>query len=336
MMKAFCPKCNREVEYKTRKNIIKEYKGVKVQVEETIAYCTECGEDIVVMDIEKENLNKLYKKYRKITGIISPEDIVKFREKYDISQRELVAILGWGKMTINRYERGALPSQSHSDILKAIINNEVLFKEKIEEAYNMDRINQKLYNNFKDILKGSLKSLQKQVINSKLSHPEDIYNGFRKLDLERLENLISYIADKVDNLYKTSLNKYLNFIDLLAFKELVRSITGLRYAKLQFGPVIEDKGYEEIINYLDDKFYKEETERCDCSIITKIRSKKNYDMSMFSNNELMIIDRVINKLKGMSCGDISKESHKEMGWKKTEMNQLISYDYAEDLKMKFD
>jgi hypothetical protein len=87
--------------------------------------------------------------------------------------------------------------------------------------------------------------------------------------------LISYIADKVDNLYKTSLNKYLWYIDFENFRENVRSVTGLRYVKQQYGPVIENKGYEEIINLLEDKFYKEETEDIyNNSTKVKILSKK--------------------------------------------------------------
>ena len=46
---------------------------------------------------------KEYTKYIKKANIIKAEDIVKLREKYDISQREFTSILELGKMTINRY-----------------------------------------------------------------------------------------------------------------------------------------------------------------------------------------------------------------------------------------
>ena len=46
------------------------------------------------------------------------------REKYDISQRELTSILGFGKMTINRYERGGIPTKSQSDYIRVLIENE--------------------------------------------------------------------------------------------------------------------------------------------------------------------------------------------------------------------
>ena len=336
MEKIFCEKCNKKVNYDIRKNTITEYKGQIVNVEENIAVCTECKNDIFVPDIENDNLKRLYAKYGELVGIISAEEIIKLREKYNISQRELVAVLGWGKMTINRYEKGALPSKSHSDILKDIIFNEERFKLTVKEAFGANRISQKTY----DKLLSSFQSSKKNIINSllklELSHEEDIENGFRKFDIERVENLISYIASKVDNLYKTSLNKYLWFIDFENFKENVRSITGLRYVKQQYGPVIENKGYEKILDLLDDKFYKEETEDIySNSSKAKIISKNNYDMSIYTEDEIEVIDSVIEKLKNISCSQISDESHKEKGWIENDINNIISYDYADKLKMVF-
>lgn len=336
MKNIFCTNCNEKVNYSIRKNIIQEYKGQMVNVEENIATCDVCGKDIFVTDIENDNLKRLYAKYGELTGTITPEEVIKFREKYNLSQRDLVSLLGWGKMTINRYERGALPSKSHSDILKGIMSNEEIFKQKVKEAYEDLRINEKNYNKLTSYFKSSKTNIIKSLLESELIHEEDILNGFRKFEIERVENLISYIADKVDNLYKTSLNKYLWFIDFENFKENVRSITGLRYVKQQYGPVIENKGYEEIINLLDDKFYKEETEdNYTNSTTTKLISKKNYDMSIYDQEEMDVIDAVIKKFKDISCSKISDESHKEAGWIKNDINNIISYEYAEELKMEF-
>ncbi|GAA0864758.1 type II TA system antitoxin MqsA family protein [Paraclostridium tenue] len=145
MNKIFCPECNEKTTYHIINQIINEYKEYKVDVIQHIAVCDKCSEKIYVSELENENLKRLYKKYRNIAGIISPKEIINFREKYSISQRELVAILDWGKMTINRYERGSLPNQIHSNTLELIIRDERYFKEKIEEAYKNNRINEKTH-----------------------------------------------------------------------------------------------------------------------------------------------------------------------------------------------
>ena len=126
------------------------------------------------------------------------------------------------------------------------------------------------------------------------------------------------------------------YIDFENFKENVRSITGLRYVKQQYGPVIENKGYEKIIDLLDDKFYKEETEDVySNSTKVKIISKNNYDISIYTEDEIEVINYVIERFKNLSCSQISDESHKEKGWIDNNINNIISYDYADELKMNF-
>lgn len=118
---------------------------MSMKLKQDKVYCEKCNEK-VKYNIIKENLRRLYSKYRELTGIISPQDIIDFRAKHNISQTELVAILDWGMMTINRYERGSIPNQIHSDILKLIIKDESYFREKVEDAYKCKRINEKTYN----------------------------------------------------------------------------------------------------------------------------------------------------------------------------------------------
>ena len=332
--KVYCEKCNEKVEYLIINEVKEEYKNVKVNVEQNIGICSQCKERLYVTELEEANLDRLYTKYRELTGIVSPKDIIEFREKYNISQRELVAILDWGKMTINRYERGSLPNQSHSEILKLIINNESYFREKVEDAYKAGRITEKTYTEIftcVDVYEDTKDDLQLSTfIQAKLSHNPSIYNGFREFDLDRLENLIGYIASRVNDLYKTSLNKYLWYMDFLNYKNTLKSITGLRYIRYTYGPIIEGKNYELILN-LDSKFEKEDRE-INYNIRTKIHSKNNYDLSLFSKDEIKVIDRVIELLKDKNATNISDLSHEERAWIETKDNELISYEYAHDLK----
>jgi len=147
-------------------------------------------------------------------------------------------------------------------------------------------------------------------------------------------NSHSYVADKVD-LYKTSLNKYLWYIDLENFKRNVRSITGLRYMRYTYGPVIEEFKYEDILNLKNHLFYKEEIEE-DCNTTMRIKSQGNYDLSLFKEEELQVINDVIDELRNKTCYEISNLSHKEDGWLQNKDRDLISYDYADNLKIEFE
>lgn len=336
-MKVYCPYCKKEVEYKIEKRELKEFRGIEVNTFENVAICNECNQDLYVNKIEDENNERIYKIYREKANIIKAEDIVKLREKYDISQRELTAILGLGKMTINRYERGRLPTKSQSDYIKLLIENEDKFIEKVNEAYENNNITEKTYKKIvsegqeENISKKRVQENIRRYLKEVLNRKPDIYNGYKSLDLEKVENIISYIASKVKNLTITSLNKYLWYIDMLSFNKRAVAITGLTYQNQKFGPTIVYKKYDEL-SLLDDKYQREDIET-ENGNTTKIISNENFNLDKINDSEKEIIDTIIKLLKNKKVTDISEMSHREEGWKKTKRLEKISFEYAMNLNI---
>lgn len=336
-MKVYCPYCKKEVEYKIEQRELKEFRGIEVNTFENVAICNECNQDLYVNKIEDENNERIYKIYREKANIIKAEDIVKLREKYDISQRELTAILGFGKMTINRYERGGLPTKSQSDYIKLLIENEDKFIEKVNEAYENNNITEKTYKKIvsegqeENISKKRVQENIRRYLKEVLNREPDIYNGYKSLDLEKVENIISYIASKVKNLTITSLNKYLWYIDMLSFNKRAVAITGLTYQNQKFGPTIVYKKYDEL-SLLDDKYQREDIET-ENGNTTKIISNENFNLDKINDSEKEIIDTIIKLLKNKKVTDISEMSHREDGWKKTKRLEKISFEYAMNLNI---
>lgn len=334
-MRVYCPYCKKEVEYRIEKRDLKEFRGIEVNTFENVDICNECNQDLYVNKIEDENNERIYKIYREKANIIKAEDIIKLREKYDISQRELTSILGFGKMTINRYERGGLPTKSQSDYIKLLIENDDKFIEKVKEAYEKNNINEKTYKKIvseeveKDISKKEVQDNIRRYLKSVLNRKPDIYNGYKSLDLEKVENIISYIASKVKNLTITSLNKYLWYIDMLSFNKRAVAITGLTYQNQKFGPTIVYKKYDEL-SLLDDKYTREDIET-ENGNTTKIISNNNFNLDKISSSEKEIIDTIIKLLKNKKVIDISEMSHREDGWRKTKRLEEISFEYAMNL-----
>ena len=336
-MKVYCPYCKKEVEYKIEKRELKEFRGIEVNTFENVAICNECNQDLYVNKIEDENKERIYKIYREKANIIKAEDIVNLRKKYDISQRELTAILGFGKMTINRYERGGLPTKSQSDYIKLLIENEDKFIEKVNEAYENNNITEKTYKNIvaegqeENISKKRVQENIRRYLKEVLNRKPDIYNGYKSLELEKVENIISYIASKVKNLTITSLNKYLWYIDMLSFNKRAVAITGLTYQNQKFGPTIVYKKYDEL-SLLDDKYQREDIET-ENGNTTKIISNENFNLDKINDSEKEIIDIIIKLLKNKKVTDISEMSHREEGWKKTKRFEQISFEYATNLNI---
>ena len=336
-MRVYCPYCKKEVEYKIEKRDVKEFRGVEINSYENVAVCKECDQNLYVNEIEEKNNQRIYEIYREKANIIKPQDIVDLRKKYDISQRELTAILGFGKMTINRYERGGVPTKSQSDYIKLLIENDNKFVEKVKEAYKNGNINEKTYGKIVseesniNISKEEVQDNIRKYLKFVLSRNPDIYNGYKDLDIEKIENIISYIASKVKNLTITSLNKYLWYIDMLSFNQRSIAITGLTYQNQKFGPTIVDKKYDEI-SLLDDKYTREDIET-ENGNTTKIISNGNYSLDKITDSEKKIIDTIIKMLKNKSVTDISEMSHREDGWKKTKRFERISFEYAMNLNI---
>ena len=336
-MRVYCPYCKKGVEYKIEKRDIKEFRGIEINTYENVAICKECHQDLYVNEIEEKNNERIYELYREKANIIKPQDIIDLRGKYDISQRELTAILGFGKMTINRYERGGVPTKSQSDYIKLLIDNNDKFIEKVKEAYKNNNINEKTYEKIvskelnNNITKKEVQDNIRKYLKFVLNRKPDIYNGYKTLDIEKIENIISYIASKVKNLTITSLNKYLWYIDMLSFNQRSIAITGLTYQNQKFGPTIVDKKYDEI-SLLDEKYAREDIET-ENGNTTKIISNGNYNLDKISDTERKIIDTIIKILKNKSVTDISELSHKEEGWKKTKRFERISFEYAMKLNI---
>ena len=312
-----------------------ENKGVKVDTFMNVAVCKSCNNDLYVNDLEKENMKRVYVCYSLNTDIIKPSDIIDFRNKYGLSQRELTSILSFGKMTINRYENGYIPTKTQSDYIKMLINNEEEFIKKVSIAYRDNLISEKTYKKVisTDILaKITKKDVQDDIrkyLEVVMIRKPDIYNGYKEFNMDKLENIISYIASKVDNLTITSLNKYLWFIDMLSFNKRAISITGLTYQKQQYGPTIMDGLYEEI-SLLDDLYERKDIETTNGNI-TNILSKGNFNLSLINEKEKEIIDTIIETLKNKKVNEISTLSHKEEGWKKTKNLDRISFEYKFNL-----
>ena len=117
-MKKFCPVCGTEQETEViEKEEISNVRGDEIKVLARIRVCSVCGEELFDEELEEENIQRVYDIYRKKHGILSPEEIKGIRESYGLSQRAFAKLLGIGEASIARYETGALPEKSLSNMI---------------------------------------------------------------------------------------------------------------------------------------------------------------------------------------------------------------------------
>ena len=121
MRKNYCPFCGayRETFLIPKKETF-NVKGESVAITCRVSVCGKCKRDVFDEEIDEKNLQLAYNEYRKRHELLFPKEIKKIRKKYGLGQRTLGRLLGWGEITVNRYEQGCIQDNAHNYILELI------------------------------------------------------------------------------------------------------------------------------------------------------------------------------------------------------------------------
>lgn len=128
--KMLCFECGKTDEHEL-KEIIRRYEGEGYHFEMLVKvpFCKNCGAPIYDEEIEMEIRQKANQKIREQREIITKEEILNILESYNVSQKFLSKLLGWGEITLTRYISGNYtPNILNSNRLKALKNPYVFQK----------------------------------------------------------------------------------------------------------------------------------------------------------------------------------------------------------------
>lgn len=336
-VKEYCPICDKEhdVEKRKRKSKI-EVKDLIVEYDEIYFRCTETQDEeneFVTSEMMDNNLLNAKDNYRRQKKLLTSQDIKEIRKKYGLTQAEFSFLLGLGEITITRYEKKLIQDETYDKIMRLVNDNAFLaldyLKNNKEKFKNIKRYDEIENNIKKVILSDTLDYLNKQEIEVKYVNfeEESKYNGFKKLDIEKIESLIQYIAERCEDLYKVKLMKLLWYSDMLNYKENNKSITGLVYTHQRLGalPISGD----EIVKLKSVQVIEEENmHQNDINIIYHILPNKEYKTKKLSEIEKNIVDKVIEKFRTFNTNMIVDYMHKEKAYLETKTNQIIDYNFA--------
>lgn len=330
-----CPVCGQttQIEKGIRKDVL-TIRDTPIKFTATLRRCSACGEYFSTTEEEEGNFATAYNLYREKKNLLKPDEIKSLREKYGLGQRAFSRLLGWGEITLHRYEHGALQDDSHNNelvLLRDPKTFKVLFERNRHKLTDIQQrevetrlttiIGENEWALFQDALQGVLTPTQ-----------EDISTGYRLFDSERFENLVSYICWQIPYVTKTKLNKLLWYCDFIAFKQVQRSITGLQYVHFPYGPV--PRHYElHLASLMGRRIESEEFVAGKGILGEKFRSLGRTDLSIFSSLERKLVSAVLKTFKHMSASEIVTLSHEEEGYKNTQPGEVISYEWAKHLKL---
>ena len=152
-----------------------------------------------------------------------------------------------------------------------------------------------------------------------------VFEGFRPFSKTKMAAMIEYLTAKGHNVYKTSLNKLLFYGDLTYFYLRNQGMSGAVYHNRPYGPVADTAGpiLSELIRDVKVKVVPR---------TQTLEAETTGDTAILSGDEQKVLDWVADTYGGMTAGEISGLSHREMAYKYTEPNEPIAYAYAKFLK----
>jgi len=114
-----CSRCatTRDVEVIEREEKV-TIKGKEITFVAHFSRCTVCGEEFEGPGQLNENLDAAREAYARLYESPSPEELVALRSRYGASQKAFGAILGFGELTMNSYEKGSPPDPTNRLLLK--------------------------------------------------------------------------------------------------------------------------------------------------------------------------------------------------------------------------
>ncbi|MFH1453457.1 MAG: type II TA system antitoxin MqsA family protein [Armatimonadota bacterium] len=331
----FCQECGQEKTLEEiRKTELINVRGEEIPVEVIYCHCNSCAVDFENLDDKNDYLDLAYRKYRQRHDMIQPEGIKKLRKKYELTQTEMAKLLGWGNVTLARYEKGALQDHAHDKALKFLTeprNVYALLKQ------NPESVDKEKYNKLKNYLVACIeKEFEKDLIKTSFDYFGDKFSGFSAFSFEKFINMVLFFCK--GGIFKTKLNKLLFYADFKHFKNCEKSISGIQYIHAAYGPV--PKLYSFLLAYLienklididevefgHDKHNKE-------VLGEEFNSMVNSDLNLFSDSEIQTLIEIKNYFSSFGSKKISEFSHEEPAYKLTQNGEMISYEYAKELNL---
>ncbi len=110
-------------------------KGETVEYEQVFFECDydHSGNGFFPADIMDENLARARDAYRSKHGLLTSNEIRESRKKYTLSQLELARLLGWGDVTITRYETKYIQDETYDRLLRLIFENQLFALEMLRK-----------------------------------------------------------------------------------------------------------------------------------------------------------------------------------------------------------
>ena len=307
------------------------FRGEQYVYEHTAWLCGDSGEQFTDDESDTAGFVQVTNQYRAKYGIPYTDEIIAVRQRYGISAAKMSLILGIGINQYRLYEQGEVPSVSNGRMIRSIMNPKVML-EMVESSKNELSASEyeKIITKVKMAIAESEAYKMEQYETRRIFNtPRGADNGYAQLSLNKLKNIMLYILNKCDDVWCTKMNKLLFYTDFMSYRERGMAMTGLSYRAIDFGPVPErwDKVYSEFPEV------RQELRQIGDFVGSVLIGSVEPDYTMFTDDELKVLNSICTHFGKMSSREISRISHDEEAWlNHYDRHEYIPFDNAYTIK----
>ena len=244
------------------------FKDIKIKYIEENFICPSCKLEVATQKQIANTQKAISNAYRKKAGLLSGKEIKKMRKKHHLTQKSLANKMTVGIASIKRWEGGIIQSKSMDKALRNVFWNH-------DRDYNF-------------------------------TGNRELFIPRIKLVLKQFEtNLGLKLLLKGDNLLHAA--KYLWYADMIAHRDIGKSMTGATYAALPYGPQLNN--YRDLID-----------------TIKKSDVSEAEPLSVEENKVIKIISTIFPQKQ-----KVYNAAHREQIWKSKSIGQIIPYSESSDL-----
>lgn len=330
-----CPMCDETHLVEKRKRLVKtKIKGEVIEYYENYYRCQMSNEsyDFVPGKMMDENLLRARNAYRQLHKMLTSHEIIAIRKKYGLTQKEFALMLGWGEVTVARYETKLIQDEAHDDIMKAVSCDAMearKYLERNKNAFTSERYTQILSRIDAEINRTSVEYYTKKKIKAqyvRFSGNADATGGV-PLNIEKVQNMIAFFANNCHDLFKVKLMKLLWYSDALCYQRHGHAISGLVYQHMPKGALpVANWDFMELVPI---ETIVDEHSQYDSY---KILPSDNFNEDVFSEDEKSVLYAVLNKFKNFTGGEIANYMHDEIAYTQTQDRDIIPFSLAEHIR----
>ena len=106
----------------------KLFRNELVEYDEKYAFDPAGREEVYLKEFVAENRTSMIESYKRMKGLLTSQDIKDIRGRYQMTQKEYALALGFGEITVHRFEKGSIQSYADDEIMRLSADANDMYK----------------------------------------------------------------------------------------------------------------------------------------------------------------------------------------------------------------